>query len=348
MAKNKTNSMQDKVVSGLYLISIAFTLTILSQLAGNIIYSDERGNEQSESYEEKKLQTIIEAFNSKENDDEITKFLNDTFTSKGGINKISYDELKSYYHFNTLSENLPKKLYETIAGGKNKAENHHRFNNTSLSASFADVFMGFYMIVTLLVYSVGLVYESIQGKKKLYDSKSATFYANTFHGKFKNFINSNLMPSGFIDEKKDDSNFMRNMGTIKPETRLDIFNVVWVFVLQFLSFLIIFAPIGYLFVKKPNASEYAYIGLGCNIVYLTLVLIILKVNGSIKNIMDVIMNCKLKTYCLNFIIAMGIWYLLFTIVVKDRKIENSTGMGLALIFIIAVLSGDYLMSRSKK
>lgn len=351
MAK-KNSSMQDKVISGLYLTSIAFTLTILSQLAANIIYSDERSDEQSQSYEKKKLQEIIEAFNSKkengENENAITAFLNNTFTSKEGENIISYDELKSYYHFNTLSENLPKKLYETIAGGKDKAENHHRFNNTSLSASFADVFMGFYMIVTLLGYSGGLVYESIQGKQKEYEEIDK-LDVTIFDGKFKNFINSNLIPESFIVGKEKDSKFMRNIGTVNPKTTLDIFNVVSVFVLQFLSFLIIFAPIGYLFVKKPNASEYAMIGLGCNIVYLTLMLFILKVNGSIKNIMDVIMNCKLKTYCLNFIIAMGIWYVLFTSVASDTTIKNSTtGMGLAVIFILAVLAGDYLMSRSKK
>ena len=46
---------------------------------------------------------------------------------------------------------------------------------------------------------------------------------------------------------------------------------------------------------------------------------------------------------------MGIWYVLFTSVASDTTIKNSTtGMGLAVIFILAVLAGDYLMSRSKK
>ena len=357
MAKKKNNNMQDQVVSGLYLTSVAFTFTILSRLAGNIMY----GGSEPETIKEqeiKKLQEIITNVNTLEQENDITDYLNDLFIAElGKDNKdvITYSELGKYYHFNTLYDILPKDPYNEACGGPENALEHHKLGKTKLGGFIGDVLLGIFMPFIILYYSIKLIYTSINpgdiGKVK--DTTDKYSIAN-FGNSLRSFINSDVVPdsyrqglNGAIEKKKK----LQILGGLNPigGANFDTIQKAGVFMIQMVTFLLIFAPLVFLSTSKPSASEFAMIGFGCNLVYIGAVLGFIRMNGGIKSIWDVIMNCKLKIYCFNFIVAMGIWYLLFTSIIKDKKIENSTtGMGVALIFIIAVLSVDYLMNRSKK
>ena len=125
MAK-KNNSMQDKVISGLYLTSVAFTFTILSRLAGNIMYGGSE-NETIKDQEIKKLQEIVAKVNSVDKKaEDLTAYINGLFQSerKGDNNVITFSELGKYYHFNTLYDILPKKSYDEACGGPEDALGH--------------------------------------------------------------------------------------------------------------------------------------------------------------------------------------------------------------------------------
>lgn len=354
MAKKKTNNMKDQVVSGLYLTSVAFTFTILSRLAGNIMY----GGSESETIKEqeiKKLQEIIANINAIEQEDDISRYLGDIITPDSSNEKslITFSELGKYYHFNTLYDILPKDQYTEDCGGPEDALGHHKFGKTKLGGTMWDVILGISMPFIILYYSVRLIYDSVSPGKvgKIEDVDKLTIAI--FGSKFRNFINSNVVPDIYkegFNAKPNELKKFQILGGLNPigGPSLDTLKKGGFFAFQMVTFLLIFAPLVFL-TSKPSASEFAWMGLFCNAAYIMAVLGFISMNGGIKSIWDVIMNCKLKIYCFNFIIAMGIWYLLFTSIVKDKKIENSTaGMGLALIFIIAVLSGDYLMSRSKK
>ena len=97
MAK-KNSSMQDKVISGLYLTSVAFTFTILSRLAGNIMYGGSE-NETIKDHEIKKLQEIVAKVNEVDkNADEIDTYISKLFTHerKNDDNVITFSELGKY------------------------------------------------------------------------------------------------------------------------------------------------------------------------------------------------------------------------------------------------------------
>ena len=356
MAKNKTNSMQDKVVSGLYLTSVAFTFTILSRLAGNIMYGGSE-NETIKEQETKKLQEIIAKVNSVDkNEEDITTYLGDIIKLEpDDKSMITFSELGKYYHFNTLYDILPKEPYTEACGGPEDALGHHKFGKTKLGGIMFDIILGITMPIIILYYSGRLIYDSVSPGQdgKVKEAVDKLSIAN-FGDKLRNFINSDVVPDNY--KKGFDNNLgmkkkFQILGGLNPVggANLDTLQKSGFFIFQMLTFLLIFAPLVFLFTSKPSASEFAMIGLGCNLVYIGAVLYFIKTNGGIKNIMDVIMNCKLKTYCFNFIIAMGIWYILFTSVASDKTIKNSTtGMGLAGVFILAVLAGDKLMTRTKK
>ncbi len=354
MAKKKNNNMHEQVVSGLYLTSVAFTFTILSRLAGNIMY----GGSESETIKEqeiKKLREIIAKINTMEEEDDITNYLNGLFAAelrKDNKDVITFSELGKYYHFNTLYDILPEPQYTEACGGPENALEHHKLGKTKLGGFIGDVFLGIFMPFFILYYSIQLIYTHINpGDTVEVKDNTDKYSISNFSNKLRSFINSDVVPANYISIIEKDPDMKKKfyiLGGLNPGSWSDGLWKSKFFIFQMVTFLLIFAPLVFL-TSKPSASEFAWMGLGCNAVYIMAVLYFIKTNGGIKNIMDVIMNCKLKTYCFNFIIAMGIWYVLFTSIVKDKKIENSTaGMGVALIFIIAVLSGDYLMSRSKK
>ena len=357
MAKKKNNNMHEQVVSGLYLTSVAFTFTILSRLAGNIMY----GGSEPETIKEqdiKKLQEIITNVNTMEEDDkEITKYLSSLFRTESVTNNenvITVSELGKYYHFNTLYDILPEPQYTEACGGPENALEHHKLGKTKLGGFIGDVFLGIFMPFYILYYSILLIYTRINpGNTVKVKGTTDKYSISNFSNNLRSFINSDVVPDiykGLIREGDKDKKKLQILGGLNSIDGLTFGNILKskFFIFQMVTFLLIFAPLVFL-TSKPSASEFAMTGLLCNTVYIMAVLGFIRMNGGIKSIWDVIMNCKLKIYCFNFIIAMGIWYLLFTSIVKDRKIENSTaGMGVALIFIIAVLSGDYLMSRSKK
>ncbi len=359
MAKNKTNSMQDKVVSGLYLTSVAFTFTILSRLAGNIMYGGSE-NETIKDQETKKLQEIITKINSVEekNPAEISKHLSAIIRPEmtgENENEITFSELGKYYHFNTLYDILPKKAYDEACGDRENALGHHKFGKTKWGGIIFDIILGITMPFIILYYSGRLIYDSVSPGKKGELNIDDDYVLEHFGNKLRNFINSNVPGieeyTTTVETLPGNKKKFQILGGLNPVggANLDTLQKAGFFIFQMLTFLIIFAPLVYGFTSNPSASEFAMIGLGCNLLYISTVLYFIKTNGGIKNIMDVIMNCKLKTYCFHFVIAMGIWYGLFTSVAPDTTIKNSTmGMGLAGIFILAVLAGDKLMTRTKK
>ena len=355
MAK-KNNSMQDKVISGLYLTSVAFTFTILSRLAGNIMYGGSE-NETIKDHEIKKLQEIVAKVNEVDkNADEIDTYISKLFTHerKNDDNVITFSELGKYYHFNTLYDILPKESYNEACGGPENALAHHKFGKTKFGGIMYDILLGISMPVIILFYSSRLIYDSISPGQdgEVKEAADKLTIAN-FGDKIRNFINSDLVSEKYREGLNSNPGIKKKfqiLGGLNPTggANLDTFQKAGFFIFQMLTFLIIFAPLIYLSSSKPSPSEFAMVGLGCNLLYIGAVLYFIKTNGGIKNIMDIIMNCKLKTYCFNFVIAMGIWYVLFTSVASDTTIKNSTtGMGVAVTFIIAVLAGEKLMTRTK-